>query len=398
MVDDALARSQAIGAARLLAEAAEQDIAEARAAQKIQVSANGNIGPTLGSSDGVSQAVLARANLGVNLSMLLYDGGRSNRQIDWRGNLAESARLGHVSQQEQLSLTTVSLALERSRFRLQAQVYAQSVRKMGCLVDALEIIVNADKGRLSELVQAKKSMQQAELAQTQAVSSARQVEVRLRRLVGDGLPPVPGLATVLLTVPDMGELQAQAAMSAEIAQLDAQAAAMKNLARSVEASNKPQLSWTANANAAGGALCVGSGGAGARGASVSTGVTVNIPLISPGYDPAVGAARKRAQATVLQREDALDARRYRIAEVHEQATAAFDRVKRVAAVLRDSEQVRNFTLQQWQQLGRRSLFDVMAAESEHYSLRVSYVNALLDGQQMNAQLLSLGPGVSAWLH
>ena len=80
-----------------------------------------------------------------------------------------------------------------------------------------------------------------------------------------------------------------------------------------------------------------------------------------------------------------------------QSQAGLDRVKRTAEVLRDSEQVRNFTLQQWQQLGRRSLFDVMAAESEHYNLRVSYVNALHDVQQLNANLLSLGRGVIAWL-
>jgi len=66
-------------------------------------------------------------------------------------------------------------------------------------------------------------------------------------------------------------------------------------------------------------------------------------------------------------------------------------------VLRESEQVRNFTLQQWQQLGRRSLFDVMGAESEHYSLRVAYVNALHDVQMLNANLLALGRGVSEWL-
>ena len=59
--------------------------------------------------------------------------------------------------------------------------------------------------------------------------------------------------------------------------------------------------------------------------------------------------------------------------------------------------MRNFTLQQWQQLGRRSLFDVMGAESEHYNLRISYINALIDGQQFNANLLSLGRGVSQWL-
>jgi outer membrane protein, adhesin transport system len=77
--------------------------------------------------------------------------------------------------------------------------------------------------------------------------------------------------------------------------------------------------------------------------------------------------------------------------------AALDRVKRLSDVLRDSEQVRNFTLQQWQQLGRRSLFDVMGAENEHYTLRVAYVNALHDVQELNANLLSLGRGVTAWL-
>jgi hypothetical protein len=39
----------------------------------------------------------------------------------------------------------------------------------------------------------------------------------------------------------------------------------------------------------------------------------------------------------------------------------------------------------------------MAAESEHYGLRVAYVNALHDVQELNANLLSLGRGVSEWL-
>jgi outer membrane protein, adhesin transport system len=59
--------------------------------------------------------------------------------------------------------------------------------------------------------------------------------------------------------------------------------------------------------------------------------------------------------------------------------------------------LRNATLQQWQQLGRRSLFDVIGAESEHYGLRLSYVNALHDTQQLNANLLALGRGIEPWL-
>lgn len=394
LVREALGRSKSIGMAKLMAEAALQDTEEMRAARKMQASTTFSIGPSISNTGGVTDSALLQGRGGVTLSQLLYDGGRNERLVSWRSQLAEAARFGQLNAQEQLVLNTVSLALERSRFRLHAQVYGQYVRKMGCLVDALDQIVTADKGRLSELVQAQKSLQQAEISQSQAVSQARQIEIRLRRLIGDGLPAVEGLSTLLLAVPDVAVLQAEAAGSSEIAQFDATAAAMKELARSVEAGEKPQVSWTVGGSAnAGPNSSLGSG----RAAALNAGLTVNIPLLNPGLASASEAARKRAQAAALQRTDALESRHFRIAEVHEQTTASFDHARRVAAVLRDSERVRNFTLQQWQQLGRRSLFDVMAAEGDHYNLRVAYVNALHDGQQLNALLLSLGRGLTEWL-
>ncbi|MBL8360269.1 MAG: TolC family protein [Rubrivivax sp.] len=394
LVRESLARSQAVGATRLLAEAATLDVEEARALQSLRAGLNLELGPAAMQSGSVTtrSPMLARSSL--NVSKLLYDGGRSDRLIDWRGQLAEAARLGHLTQQEQVALNTVALALERSRYRQQVQVYGQYVRKMGCLAEALETIVRADRGRASELVQARKSMQQAEIAQAQAQSAARQVEVRLRRLVGDGLPGIDGLSSVLLAVPELPIIEAEVARSSEIAQLAAQAAAMGQYAAAVEAGGRPQVSWSF-----GGAKTIGnsSGGVDQRSGSLSVGVSVNIPLLDPGIAPSAEAARKRAQAAVLQREEALETRRYKVRETHEQTLAAFDRAGRVSAVLRDSEQVRASTLQQWQQLGRRSLFDVMSAEADHYNLRVAYINALFDGQQMNALLLSLGRGVSEWL-
>jgi outer membrane protein TolC len=332
---------------------------------------------------------------------LLYDGGRTDRMADWRVELAESARLGHMSAREQLALQTVSLALERSRYRQHVIVYGQYVRKMACLVEALETIVRADRGRASELVQARKSLQQAELSQTQAQSQARQVDIRLRRFVGDGLPAVEGLSTVLLEVPELTQLVAEVESAAEIGQLTAQAAAADQYARAVAAGAKPQVSWAFTGGGATGSGTVSSGAgsttAATRSSSFGLGLSINIPLYNPGLAPASSAAQRRAEAAALQRADAIEARRFRVAEVHEQTVSSFDRARRVGAVLRDSDQLREFTLQQWQQLGRRSLFDVMSTEGEHYNLRVQYINALLDGQQMNANLLSLGRGVLAWL-
>jgi outer membrane protein TolC len=394
LVREALARSNAVGASRLLAEAALSDVDETRAAMGIQASLSAAAGPGGARSGGISETSAAQSHVSLNASQLLWDGGRNAHLTAWRTQLAESARNGHLSQREQLALTTVALALERYRFRTQVGVYQQYLRKMGCLVEALETIVRADRGRASELVQARKSQQQAELALSQTQSLVRTIEVRLRRLVGDGLPPSAGLGATLNDAPDLGLIVAEVEQSAEIAQLSAQVGAAEDFARAAAASAQPQISWTASAGA--NANTGGSIG-NKRGGSYSLGAVLNIPLLNPGVAPASDAARKRALAAGMQRAEAIEARRFRAAEVHEQVLASQDRARRLAAVLSDSDTLRNATLQQWQQLGRRSLFDVMGSEAEHVSLRLAYVNALVDAQQLNANLLSLGRGVGEWL-
>ncbi len=394
MVREALSRSHQVGAARLLADAAEDDIRETRAAKSVQASLGTGFGPGGSQSLAGTETSAMQLRGSLNIAQLLYDGGRIDRLTDWRTQMAESARHGQLNVQEQLALNTVSLALERSRYRQHTVVYGQYVRKMVCLVEALETIVRADRGRASELVQARKSHQQAEISLAQSQSQLRQTEVRLRRIVGDNLPGAEGLPSLLLGVEPLPQLVADVERASEIAALNALVQAAQHYAEAVVAGARPQVGWNIS-----GTQSVGRGGT--RGAvkngSYAVGIGINIPLLTPGLAPATDAARKRARAADLQRAEALEARRFRVAEVHEQTLSSFDRARRTADVLRDSEQVRNFTLQQWQYLGRRSLFDVMAAEAEHFNLRVSYVNALHDGQQLNANLLSLGRGVNEWL-
>lgn len=394
LVREALTRSHQVGAAQLNADAALDDIAETRAGKSLHASFGGGLGPGGSQTLAGSENTPLQFRASVNAGQLLYDGGRVDRLTDWRTQLAESARYGHLNVSEQLALNTISLALERSRYHQHVLVYGQQVRKMTCLVQALDTIVRADRGRASEGVQARKSLQQAELSHTQAQSQVKQVEVRLKRLVGDVLPSPHGLSTALLDVPDLLALQDDVERSSEVAALTAQAKAMERYMQALAATTKPQVSWNFS-----GAQAAGAGGkaGNTRSNNYALGVAVNIPLVTPTALPATAAARKRARAADLQRAEAVEARRFRAAEVHEQALSTFDRARRVGAVLRDSEQVRNFTLQQWQQLGKRSLFDVMGAESDHFNLRISYVNALHDGQQLNANLLSLGRGVTEWL-
>jgi len=393
MVQAALGRSDMLGAAALTAEASESELKAAVAARAPQASLSAGVGPSSTTSTGVTQSSLVQGQAALQVTQTLWDAGRNEALVDWRKWLAEAANQGRLSVQEQLAASTISLALERSRYRHHVLIYGQYVRKMNCLVQALQDVVAADRGRGSELVQATKSLQQAELSREQAKSQLRQIEIRLRKLVGDGLPASNGLSSVLLTIPELDELRQSLEQSPDISAITAQFNAAERYAQSLEAAMKPQVSWTVGANAA-----LGAGGSSPhRGGSLSAGLSINVPLTLDGPRHVADSARKRARATWLQRDEALSARRSRLDETHDQARATFQRAQQIGTVLASSEQLRDFTLQQWQQLGRRSLFDVMATESEHYSLRVQYVNALHDGQQLNAALLSLGKGLGEWL-
>ncbi|MET0383712.1 MAG: TolC family protein [Burkholderiaceae bacterium] len=388
MVRSAIRRSNAVGAARLLAEAAAIDIDEARAGGLPQVSATAQLGGIDTGTPGAAEARGGQFQGGLTAAAPIYDGGHVRDLTDWRAHLAEAARFGELTAQEQVALQTVSLALERSRYTVESQVYEQYARKMGCLVSALQSIVGIDRGRMSELVQARKTQEQAELSRSQSLSQKRLAEVRLRRFVGDDLPPTEGISSVMLDTPDLADLRTMASRSSEIATLGAQAEALDSYVKAVLDGQKPQLGWLVQATKAAGA---------GNSHSVSVGVTFSMPLYNPVNSYTTGAARKRAQAARMQRDDALEARKYRMGEVHEQAEHAMDRARHVVEILHNSELVRNFTLQQWQQLGRRSLFDVMAAEGDHYNMRVQYVDALYDTQQSNAMLWSLGLGLATHL-
>lgn len=390
LIDKTLSRSKALGAVRLMTEAARFDLEETRALAKptatLSIAANG-VRQTVG---GVTVGNGGQLGATLSAGMPLWDFGRVAKLTDWRKELAEVASQGQRSAEEQLSLSVVSLALDRSRYALQGQVYTQYVRKMACLVDALEIITKADRGRASELIQAQKSLQQADLSLEQTMSALRQTEVRMKRLVGEPLPPSIGMTAALSLMPDLQQMESDILLGADVAQAEAQARSQRSFAESVIAGQKPSVNLTGNASA-----ILRSGGPNdQRTTDIGAGVSITIPILQPGAQAQASAAVQRYRATVLQRDEAIEAKRYRLLEMHEIGTSTIDRARRIVEILRNSDRVRASTLQQWQQLGRRSLFDVMAAEGDYYSMRVAHVNAMFDAQQVVALIWSMGRGVA----
>ena len=218
------------------------------------------------------------------------------------------------------------------------------------------------------------------------MSALRQTEVRMKRLVGDTLPPSIGMAPTLSVLPDLDQMQADILLGADVAQAEAQARSQRSLAESVIAGQKPSVSVNGNAIRQAGV---------SKATEYAAGVSVTIPILPPGAEAQASAAVQRYRATVLQRDEAIEAKRYRLLEMHEVGASTLDRARRIVEILRNSDRVRASTLQQWQQLGRRSLFDVMAAEGDYYSMRVAHVNAMFDAQQVVALIWSMGRGVAA---
>jgi adhesin transport system outer membrane protein len=387
---EASKRSNAVGAAQLLADAAAYDLDETRGARWPQVTVSGGV---TSSNSQLSGGVSSRQTVGtlaLNAGASLYDGGRLKEMMQYRSGLLGSAKFGAAVTQEQVVLEAVYAALERNRYKLQAQVYQQYMRKMGCLVEALESIVSEDKGRASELVQVRKTAAQTEIQRDQALAQSRQSEFKLRKLVGDLTVSTEGISVPLATVPEIGEINRQIEFGSDAQQLRAQADAMDSYAKAVLAGQRPQVNWS-----------IGKSQSLAKGNSVSSwqvGVSLNYTLFN-GYsdEAAAQAANKRAQAARAQLSEMLTGKYMKTSEVWDMAFSAFDRAKRYVDVLRDSDKVRSYTFQQWSQIGKRSLFDVMSTESEHFNLRIAYVNALYDGYEASAQLRSMGAGLSAWL-
>jgi adhesin transport system outer membrane protein len=386
----ALNQSAAVGASRWLADAASFDLEQTEAGRWPSVVASASRGPQQTSLNGERTSGGSAAVLSLAAGGSIYDGGRLRDQIQWRKDLLRAEQLGLQQAGEAVVSEAVSTVLERARYQMQAQVYQQYVRKMSCLVDALESIVSADRGRASELVQARKTLGQAELSRDIAVSVGRQIDHKLRKLLGESYVVQGNFTSLLSTPPDLGEMLRLMDQAADLQQAKAQADAAESYARALKSGKGPQLGWSASRTQ----TRLSGDNIGSWQATVS----LSMNLFDGGAErAAIQSALARSESSRQQVLELQAARTERVNTLHDASTTAFRHAKRYVDILRDSELVRSYTFQQWSQLGRRSLFDLMSAESDHFNVRVSYVNSLFDGYEANAQLRSLAGGIKPWI-
>ncbi|MEZ5653314.1 MAG: TolC family protein [Burkholderiaceae bacterium] len=381
-------RSRALGAAQLLARAETAGVAAVGAARWPRMTLSASAGRAGVDIEGQPARTFGEHSVAVDLGAPLYDGGRLGALTEAQRQQAEAARLDALNLSRELERLTITAALERSRFYKHEQVYGQHMARMQCLADAIEVIAKADPGRASERVQALKSIQQLALARERSRAAKTEVELRLMQLIGDPLPELEGLTTLLRESPPPAAVESQMSGNAAILTLQSRLRAEQARTRALRAERLPQLDWRLRHLQSSGTQ---------DSTEWRAALTLSLPVLDLTRAPQIDAGVLREQALQARVDDAVAERLSDLAQTRERARASFARMDDVDAILENSDLLRRFTLEQWRTMGRRSLFDVISAEQDHYGLRISQVDALHDAQEAVARLWALGPGLDAWL-
>lgn len=388
---DALAQSAEVRGAEHGSRAARFDLDQTAAAARPAIGLSSGLGLAQSAHDAVTRREGRTSSLALSVTAPLYDGGRLDALVQYRQRLAEAGETSLGAVRERVVREAVVTALERNRYTAQVAVHDRHVARMACLVGMMEQVVELDRGRSSELTQARMGLRQAQLVREDALTARRQAQTRLQQLVGGpAILPWSDVGRPLQALPSLAQVVDAIGASPEVQQLRLQAEAMLAYARASRAETAPQLRWQAGASQS-------------RAAHVDTtswnaGLTLNLTLADGGAAVAgSNAAAERALAARRQEEALVEERIRTATALHDAAVSARTRSAQITAVLQDSEQVRAATYAQWARLGRRSLFDLISAEAEHMQLRLAEVNAQHDAWAAVAQMRSAGGGLLPWL-
>lgn len=388
-VEAALARSHALGGVRAEHEAALADVDEIKGKRWPQVD--------LGSQSRARQfggGVYSdhAANGGVNLQVTtpVFDWGYLGKSIDSRQQTANAMGIRIDAQSQRSAHEVVATLIELGKQRAVVQLSEQFASRMRELVAMLAEVVAADPGRSSELTQAKARLLQAETALDSARGQVADLQINLHKLLGEKSVALPGGREWNLHPGDLPTLLHEVSEHPQLQQSSAMVTAARLQAEAVRVSALPQLSWTINKSTREDAW--------GREQPWQTALSVNWPLFRGGsVRAAERAALQRAEAGRQELEQQRRDLEFSVRTAHQDSLALLERAELYRALTQESEQIRLAFFEQWYHLGRRTLLDVLSAESEHYGNRVSEVSNRFDGYQAIVRQYSSAGSLLRWL-
>jgi adhesin transport system outer membrane protein len=387
LVSRALEFSPAIQEAYGNARAAGYDVSQAQSGLWPRVELNAN-SPSVNLEN--NNAVGSR--VGASVVYNLVDFGKTRKQISSREFQFASLqdRLRTVS--ETTAFDTANAYLELVKHQRLENLYAAHIDDLQALTHKLAEIVAVFPGRRSELTQAQTRLGQANDSLLAVQAKKRQYRLDLMRQLGsyapmasfaDALPDIP--RETIQTLMESVKTQHPAIRSAL-----AEASAVRAQVEEAQAAQKPQVDLIFSSQS----------GLDSNGLAAPAQLYVTAKWLA--FD---GYGGKNSEQALSERALAAEARagqllqevEFKVRSAQEELQSLSARAEELTALLRDTAQVRKDYYDQWRELGRRTLLDVLTAENEHLSTQLSLATSQVD-QVIAAVRMRHEAGIfQAWL-
>jgi adhesin transport system outer membrane protein len=393
----AVLRSGSVREAAAGVRAAVQDVREAEAARAPQLSLEVTSRYTQAAANSAAQSLRGTPYYIANATLPLYDFGRLAAQIDSRmaTSDAQDERLRGVY--ENVSGDTLIALAELARNRALIAATDRYLERVGQLSRMITELIREDRGRTGELTQVQSRLLQASAARSAIESRLRETEIALSRLLGDDArakslidaASTPAVMNAILSPPALEPLLAGVDRHPVIRQLVAETEAQAQLAKSLGSARFPQVSVVAGRTPIN------------PGATTQyldfAGLTMSVPLYRGGGDVAAERSARERELAVRERRDQTERDLIaRIRTSHQNTTSQLARADEYAQLLQISDRVRQDFYEQWSQLGRRSLFELLSAEIEHHSLRLAWINSVHDSLVSQMRMRAEAGSLSEW--
>lgn len=392
MVSLALAHSPEIrsSAADVLAAGYYVDQTKGQRWPQVQVGVSTPLGTQGGNADLQRNNAKASDTSGsVAITTPIYDWGKISHQIDSAEEGVTAAVNAQSYTKEQLAYSTVSELMNLGRYQESRQVALAYVERMKKLADMLSQITAVDRGRASEYTQAKAKLLSARASLDDIEHQVSTSRIRLVRLLGVE-PNLPEHISWRDSVMPASMAIASLAKNPNLLKLQAQVKAAEYEADSIKSAGLPQLNWVVSKNTA----------KNINGDETGwyTGLNVQWNAFSGGSQTAAQmGARAKANGAQQQYEVAYRDLEYQINNLVQTRDSSFMRAEDFDRLSVETDRVRQMFYDQWYNLGKRTLLDVLTAENDHFNNQLSAINNRYDGYIANINVIASAAMLLNWV-
>ncbi|MDM0115518.1 TolC family protein [Variovorax sp. J22R133] len=376
LVQKALATSPAIREARANWQASAEDINQTKGQRWPQVQV-GVASPTANFGSGSANSPTS-AGANISVTTPVFDWGRLSSTIASQTEKSKAVREGLEQVRQGVAYETTAALIELRRYRKELELSQAYVKRMDQLVTMLSQITESDRGRASELTQARARRLQAIASRDQIAAKMRETQVTLAKLVGEEVQ-LPANMKWGTGVTDLQMALSSATEHPAVRQARAEAKSAGLYADAVKASRLPQVNWVVSKTTQ-------TDGYGNR-QPWSTNLALQWNVFQGGSSVAAQrAAYERANAGEEKANAASRDLEYRLRTAAEQRDAAASRASEYTSLIKETDRVRGIFFEQWYHLGKRTLLDVLIAENDHYNNQIAQVNNRFDAQAADLRI------------